>query len=87
MPVIGVSADDAASHRKFKEKYGLHFPLLTDADRKTHEAYGAWGERPGRGLGVIRSTFVVDEQGNVKRAWYGVSPDGHATAVLAALAA
>ena len=86
VPVIGVSADSAASHRRFKDKYDLHFPLLTDADRKTHKEYGAWGERPGRGVGVIRSTFVVDEQGKVKRAWYGVRPDGHASEVLAELA-
>ncbi|TMD61799.1 MAG: peroxiredoxin [Chloroflexi bacterium] len=86
VPVIGVSADSAATHRSFKEKYDLHFPLLTDADRKTHQAYGAWGERPGRGVGVIRSTFVVDEQGKIKRAWYGVRPDGHASEVLSALA-
>lgn len=86
VPVIGVSRDDAASHRAFKEKYGLGFPLLTDADRQTHEAYGAWGERLGRGPGVIRSTFVIDEQGRVKRAWYGVRPDGHAQEVLAELA-
>ena len=87
VPVLGVSADDAGSHRAFKEKYRLRFSLLTDRDRKVHEAYGAWGERPGRGVGVIRSTFLIDEEGNVKRAWYGVRPDGHATEVLAALSA
>ncbi len=86
VPVVGVSADDADSHKAFKGKYGLHFPLLTDADRKAHDAYGAWGERPGRGIGVIRSTFLVDEKGAVKRAWYFVKPDGHATEVLSALA-
>jgi peroxiredoxin Q/BCP len=86
VPVIGVSADSAASHRKFKEKYGLRFALLTDADRKAHQSYGAWGERPGRGMGVIRSTFVIDRDGRVKRAWYGVRPDGHAGEVLEALA-
>lgn len=85
VPVIGVSADGADSHKAFKEKYGLHFPLLTDADRAAHDAYGAWGERPGRGVGVIRSTFLIDERGTVKRAWYFVKPDGHATEVLAAL--
>ncbi len=85
VPVIGVSADGAASHRAFKAKCGLRFPLLSDADRKAHEAYGAWGERPGRGVGVIRSTFLIDEEGKVKRAWYGVRPDGHAAEVLVAL--
>jgi peroxiredoxin Q/BCP len=86
VPVIGVSRDSATSHRAFKQKYELHFPLLSDADRKTHRAYGAWGDRPGRGEGVIRSTFVIDTGGKVKRAWYGVRPEGHATEVLAELA-
>ena len=85
VPVIGVSADSTTSHRAFKQKYALRFPLLTDIGHQTHEAYGAWGERPGRGIGVIRSTFVVDERGTVARAWYGVRPDGHATEVLTAL--
>jgi thioredoxin-dependent peroxiredoxin len=85
IPVLGVSRDDAASHRKFQDKFSLKFPLLSDPDRRTHNAYGAWGERPGRGEGVIRSTFLVDERGKVKKAWYGVKPDGHAKAVLEAL--
>ena len=59
--------------------------LLSDPDRRAHDAYGAWGERPGRGEGVIRSTFLVDERGKVKKAWYGVKPDGHAQEVLAEL--
>jgi peroxiredoxin Q/BCP len=75
IPVLGVSRDDAASHRAFQEKFSLKFPLLSDA-------YGAWGDRPGRGEGVIRSTFLVDERGNIKKAWYGVKPDGHAQEVL-----
>ena len=85
IPVLGVSRDDAASHRAFQEKFKLKFPLLSDPDRRTHDAYGAWGERPGRGEGVIRSTFLVDERGKVKKAWYGVKPDGHAQEVLAEL--
>ena len=87
VPVFGVSADDGASHQRFKDKYGLRFPLLTDTDHRVHRSYGAWGERPGRGEGVIRSTFLVDEDGRIKRAWYGVRPDGHAGEVLEALAA
>ena len=82
VPVLGVSRDDATSHHAFQEKFSLKFPLLTDTDRRAHEAYGAWGDRPGRGEGVIRSTFLVDEKGKVKRAWYGVKPDGHAKEVL-----
>ncbi len=82
IPVLGVSRDDAASHRAFQEKFSLKFPLLSDPDRKAHSAYGAWGDRPGRGDGVIRSTFLVDERGKIKRAWYGVKADGHAKEVL-----
>jgi peroxiredoxin Q/BCP len=85
IPVLGVSRDDAASHRAFQAKFKLKFPLLSDPDHKAHDAYGAWGERPGRGVGVIRSTFLVDERGKVKNAWYGVKPDGHAQEVLAAI--
>jgi peroxiredoxin Q/BCP len=85
IPVLGVSRDDAASHRAFQEKFSLKFPLLSDPDRKAHDAYGAWGDRPGRGEGVIRSTFLVDEKGKIKKAWYGVKSDGHAKEVLDAL--
>ncbi len=82
VPVLGISQDDAASHQAFQKKYGLRFDLLTDTDRSVHKAYGAWGERPGRGEGVIRSTFLVGADGKIKRAWYGVKPDGHALEVL-----
>jgi len=82
IPVLGVSRDDAASHRAFQEKFSLKFPLLSDPDRRAHDAYGAWGERPDRGEGVIRSTFLVDERGKIRKAWYGVKPDGHAKEVL-----
>lgn len=85
VPVIGISADDAASHQAFRAKYGLSFDLLSDADRSVHRAYGAWGERPGRGEGVIRSSFLVGPDGRVKRAWYFVKSDGHAVEVLEAL--
>ncbi len=87
VPVIGVSQDDAASHHAFQEKYGLRFTLLTDADRRAHAAYGAWGDRPGRGEGVIRSSFLVGPDGRIRKAWYSVKPDGHALEVLAELGA
>ena len=86
VPVLGVSQDDAASHQAFQTKYGLNFDLLTDVDRSIHNAYGAWGERPGRGEGVIRSSFLVGPDGRVKNAWYFVKADGHAVEVLKALA-
>jgi peroxiredoxin Q/BCP len=85
--VLGVSSDDAASHQRFRNKYGLEFPLLTDADHAVMEAYGAWGEKTLYGkksIGVIRSTFLVDEDGRIQNAWYSVKADGHAEKVLAA---
>ena len=82
VPVLGVSQDDASSHQAFQKKCGLEFDLLTDADRAVHGAYGAWGERPGRGEGVIRSSFLVGPDGRVRSAWYFVKPDGHALEVL-----
>ena len=88
VPVLGISADTAAKHQKFREKYGLKFPLLTDADHEVGEAYGAWGEKTMYGkkmIGVIRSTFLVAADGTIDRAWYHVKADGHAAKVLAEL--
>ena len=85
VPVLGISADTAAKHQKFREKYGLKFPLLTDADHQVGEAYGAWGEKTMYGkktIGVIRSTFLVAADGTIDRAWYHVKADGHAAKVL-----
>jgi thioredoxin-dependent peroxiredoxin len=87
--VLGVSPDDEASHRRFKEKYGLPFTLLADEDHAVAERYGVWGERSLYGktyMGIKRSTFVIDENGVVLSAMYGVKPDTHAERVLAALA-
>jgi thioredoxin-dependent peroxiredoxin len=86
--VVGISRDDATRHTRFREKYGLRFPLLTDADHSVTERYGAWGEKTMYGrktVGVIRSTFLVDEEGIVAKAWYNVRADGHAAKVLAEL--
>jgi peroxiredoxin Q/BCP len=83
--VLGVSADTAAKHQKFRDKYGLTFPLLTDADHAVGEAYGAWGEKTLYGkktIGVIRSTFLIGPDGTIQRAWYHVKADGHAAKVL-----
>ena len=87
VPVLGISRDDAKSHQAFRRKYGLRIRLLSDPDGSVHRAYGAWGERPGRGVGVIRSTFLIGKDGRVERAWYFVKADGHALEVLSALAA
>ena len=88
--VLGVSTDDEASHRRFREKYGLPFSLLADTDHGVAEEYGVWGERTGYGktwMGIERSTFVIDADGTVAKALYGVKPDGHAELVLDALPA
>jgi len=87
--VLGVSPDDQASHVRFKEKYSLPFTLLSDPDRSVAKAYGVWIEKNMYGkkrMGINRSTFVIDAEGNVTRAMYGVKPEGHADQVLEALA-
>jgi thioredoxin-dependent peroxiredoxin len=86
--VLGVSPDDEASHVRFKSKYSLPFTLLTDEDHSVAEAYGVWGEREYAGkkyMGIMRSTFVIDADGRVTAAMYGVKPQGHAEKVLAEL--
>jgi peroxiredoxin Q/BCP len=88
VPVLGVSPDNATSHQRFRNKYGLQFPLLTDADHEVMDAWGAWGEKTRYGrtsVGVLRSTFLVDEQGSIEHAWHNVKADGHAATVLAQL--
>ncbi len=68
--VVGVSADSAASHRRFKEKHQLNFPLVADVDKKVIEAFGAWGEKKMAGrkyMGILRTTFVVGSDGIVER--------------------
>lgn len=86
VPILGVSADSAEKHRKFREKYGLKITLLTDADHAAGEAFGAWGEKTMYGkkvIGVIRSTFLIGADGTIIRSWYYVKADGHAAKVLA----
>jgi peroxiredoxin Q/BCP len=86
--VLGVSPDAEGSHVRFKQKYELPFTLLSDPDHTVADAYGVWGEKTYQGrkyMGVIRSTFVIDGDGTVTRALYGVKPDGHAELVLGVL--
>jgi peroxiredoxin Q/BCP len=86
--VLGVSPDDAASHQKFKTKYGLPFMLLSDSDHSVSQQYGVWRTKRYAGRtykGVHRSTFVIAPDGTVVRALYGVKPEGHADLVLDAL--
>jgi peroxiredoxin Q/BCP len=86
--VLGVSPDDEKSHAKFREKYELPFALLADTDHQVAEQYGVWGEKRYMGrtyLGVMRWTFVIDADGNVKKVFPDVKPAQHAENVLAAL--
>jgi peroxiredoxin Q/BCP len=88
--VLGVSPDDERSHAKFKEKFDLPFTLLADEEHRVAEEYGVWAEKKFMGRkywGVERSTFVIDEDGNVKKVMHKVKPDTHADDVLATLRA
>ena len=85
--VLGVSLDDEASHQKFASKYQLPFTLLADTDHSISDAYGVYGEKNYMGksyMGVSRKTFLIDEQGNVKKVFDKVNVDEHADEVLAA---
>jgi len=78
--VLGISRDTPEKLRAFRDSDGLTFPLLSDPDHAVHEAYGAWGEKQNYGktiTGVLRSTFVVDEEGAVVEALYNVKATGH----------
>jgi peroxiredoxin Q/BCP len=88
--VLGVSADSLESHGKFAKKHKLNFPLLSDPDKGVAKAYGAWGEKTLYGrkfMGMIRSTFVIDGSGVVRRVFPRVKVDGHAEQVLEAVSA
>lgn len=86
--VLGVSKDSLESHGQFKEKYNLNFPLLSDPDKKIIEAYGVWKEKNMYGkvtMGVERSTFLIDEQGIIRKIWRKVKVDGHDEQVMTAI--
>jgi thioredoxin-dependent peroxiredoxin len=88
--VVGISPDGAEPHQRFAAKYKLKFPLLSDPSHVVMEKFGAYGEKTLYGkktVGVIRSTFLIDEKGKVARAWYSVKADGHADKVLEAATA
>ena len=83
--VVGISADSVASHVRFKEKQNLNFPLIADVDKKTIEAFGAWGEKQMAGrkyMGIIRTTFVIDGNGTVERVITKVDTKNAAKQVL-----
>ena len=86
--VLGVSPDDEGSHIKFRDKYGLPFTLLADPDHEVAEEYGVWVEKNAYGqkkMGVERSTFLIDSEGNLAKVMRRVKPETHADDVLAAL--
>jgi len=88
--VWGISPDGAASHARFRDKFGLPFTLLSDGDHAVAEAYAAWQLKTSYGrsyLGIVRSTFLVDPEGRIAHAWPRVKADGHPQAVLDALRA
>jgi peroxiredoxin len=83
--VLGVSKDNCVSHGKFRDKYGLSVRLLADVEGQLCEAYGVWQEKEKNGekkMGIVRSTFIVDTNGTIRHAMYGVTPKGHAEQVL-----
>jgi thioredoxin-dependent peroxiredoxin len=86
--VIGISGDSAESHTQFRKKYSLNFPLLVDSDHQVAEQFGAWREKNLYGkksMGIQRSTFLFDAQGNLAKVWRRVQVDGHDTQVLDAI--
>ena len=85
--LYGISPDDSASHRAFREKYGLPFPLLVDEGHALAERYGVWSERPDGSTGILRSSFVVGADGRLLSASYGVKPEDTTPEALAALSA
>lgn len=83
--VIGISRDSAASHAKFAEKYNLPFILLSDPEIKAINDYGVWQEKKLYGkvsMGVVRTTFIIDENGNVEKVMEKVKPDTNAAEIL-----
>jgi peroxiredoxin Q/BCP len=86
--VVGVSRDSAASHARFCKKHGLSFTLLSDPEARVLRAYGVWAEKVlygNRSVGIVRTTFVIDEKGNVLSAFPKVKVAGHVDAVLASM--
>ena len=86
--VIGISPDSVNSHKKFKEKHNLNFILLSDPDKKVAEMFGAYGEKKAYGKvtkGIIRSTFLIDEEGRILKEWRNVKAKGHVAKVVETL--
>ena len=83
--VLGVSVDSVLSHKKFEEKYGLPFTLLADDEKKVVNTYGVWGKKKYMGReydGTLRTSFLIDPDGNIAKIYEGVKPEVHAAEVL-----
>ena len=83
--VLGISKDSQSSHRKFRDKYDLNFPLLSDIDTKVIQKYGVWKEKSMYGrkyMGVERTTFVIDEKGKIENIYRKVKVSGHVDQIL-----
>lgn len=86
--VVGISPDPVDSHEEFRDKYDLNFPLLADPDHEVADKYGVWREKTNFGRtyeGVVRSTFLIDEQGEIVDIYDGVRATGHVSRLLDAL--
>jgi thioredoxin-dependent peroxiredoxin len=86
--ILGVSPDSVNSHRKFREKYHLPFSLLADEDHKIADAYGVWGQKKFMGkdyMGVLRTTFIVDESGRIAHVFEDIKPADHSKEILSLL--
>jgi thioredoxin-dependent peroxiredoxin len=83
--VLGVSADSVKSHKKFEQKFNLPFPLLADTDRKIIDAYSVWAKKKFWGkefMGIVRTTFLIDEKGKIEKVIKEVDTEGHTEQVL-----
>lgn len=83
--VLGISADSVESHKKFREKYNLKFPLLSDPEKEAIQKYGVWQEKNMYGkksMGIVRTTYIIDENGKIAHVFPRVKVDGHTEAVL-----
>ena len=88
--VVGISPDEPGKQLAFDQKYGLGFPLLADTDHAVADAWGTWGEKTYKGktyMGITRSSFLIDEEGNIEKAWYRVKPENTVPNAREALAA
>ena len=86
--VLGVSPDSVKSHQKFKDKFDLPFPLISDEAKDVAQAYGVWREKKKYGktrMGIVRSTFIIDGEGKISKAYDSVKVNGHVEDVIASI--